>query len=334
MDRYELSKRAAMRLMAGAALLPALPTGLRAQTKDDYPNRLVELVVGFAAGGQSDILGRKLALQLSKELNGNFVVLNKEGASSTIAARYVTTSKPDGYTILLGGGSGMIMAPLVMKVPFDPVKDFRSISLLTTAALCISVHPSVPAKDLNELVALIKKNPDKYSYATSGAGGSDHLTGELFKQAAGDLPLLHVPYRGAAPAATSVMGGEVPILVSTLSSIYPYHTAGQLRMLVMTGEKRNASAPEIPTAVEQGFTDLVAETSNFLTVAAAAPKEVVAKLFDATSKIMSRSAFLDELRAAQFDPVTGSSPEATDAYIAREVVKWRRVVERAKLSIQ
>lgn len=332
--QFDADKRRTLELAAASIGTALASNPFMVNAAEAYPSQPINLIVGFAAGGQSDILGRKVAMQLGKELSTPVVVQNKEGATSTIAVRYVATAKPDGYTLLLGGGSGMVMAPLVMKVPFDPIKDFSSICMLTTAALSISVHPSLPAKNLKELVALIKQQPEKYSYGSSGFGGSDHMTGELFKQVAGDLKLLHVPYKGAAPASQAVIGGQLPILISTFSSVYKYHKTGQMRMLAMTSEKRHESAPEMPTALEQGFDGLVAETYNFLTIPAGTPRDVIATLRAATTKMMARPEFIADLKAAQFDPVIGSTPETTDAFLASEVKKWRRVAEVARITPQ
>lgn len=329
-----LSRRHALSLIAGAcgATLAGLP--VVGFSKETYPTRPVTLVVGFAAGGQSDILGRKFAAELGKVLGQPVVVQNKDGATATIAGRYVAATKPDGYNLLLGGSSGMVMAPLVIKVPFDPVKDFQSVAMLTTAAVSISVHPSVPAKNLKELVELIRKNPGKYTYANSGFGGVDHMTGELFKQTAGGLELLPVPYKGATPAIQDVIGGQVPVLISTFSSVYQYHKAGQVRMLAMTGAQRHESAPEMPTAVEQGYPGLVAEAFNFLTAPAGTPADVMSALREATTRLMATPEFIAELKAAQFDPVLKSTPKSTDAFLAEEVKRWRKVAERANIKPQ
>jgi len=329
-----INRRQALTLIAGACGAAVSGTFSLVHATESYPARPVNLIVGFAAGGQSDILGRKVATELSKALGQTVVVQNKEGATATIAGRYVAASKPDGYNLLLGGSSGMVMAPLVIDVPFDPVKDFSSIAMLTTAAVSISVHPSVPAHNLNELVELIKKNPGKYSYAHSGFGGVDHMTGELFKQVAGDLNLMPIPYKGASPALHDVIGGQVPILISTFSSVYPYHKSGQVRMLAMTGANRHESAPEMPTAVEQGYPDLVSAAFNYLTTRAGTPADVMAVLRAAATEVMSRPEFIAELKAAQFDPVQGSTPESTDAFLAEQVQKWSKVAQQANIKAQ
>lgn len=328
---FDIQRRRAISLIAGAVGASTLALPQLASAEDKYPNRAVNLVVGFAAGGQSDILARKIAKEMGRELGQSIVVQNKEGATSTIAIRFVAAAKPDGYNVLLAGSSGMVMAPLVMKLPFDPVKDFNSVGMVTKAAISISVHPSVPAKNLKELIELVRRNPGKYSYAHSGFGGVDHMTGEFFKQAAGGLDILAVPYKGAAPAATGVIGGEVPILITTFSSAYPFHKNGQLRMLAMTGARRSDSAPDMPTAAEQGVEALVAETYNWLTLPAGTPPEVIAALRAANTRILANPAFIAELKAAQFEPVPVSTPQSTDSTIAAEVTKWRKVAAQANI---
>lgn len=322
--------RAVVRAAVSALVLGSLATPLLAQ--EHYPSRPVSLVVGFSAGGQSDILGRKLAARLGSLIGGNIVVVNKDGASSTIGVRFAAEAKPDGYTLLLGGCSGMIMAPLSMKVTYDPIKDFRSIAMITRQSSAIAVHPSVPANNLRELVALIKANPDKYTYATSGVGGSDHLTAELFAQTAGDLKMLQIPYRGGAPAMSAVIGGQVPLVFTALSGIVPTWKAGQIRLLAVTSTKRTASAPEIPTAEESGVPGMVAESCNFLTAPAKTPAPIIEALRVAMVKLMADPSFQAELVAMGSDPVPESTPESTDKYIAAEITKWKQVVAKAKIT--
>lgn len=318
---------------AAAALAMLLAAGLSVTSfaQEPYPSRPVTLVVGFSAGGQSDILGRKLAARLGPMIGGTVVVLNKEGATSTIGARYVAESKPDGYTLLLGGCSGMVMAPLVMKVTYDPLKSFRSIAMLTRQSQAIAVHPSVPANNLQELISLIKANPGKYSYATGGIGGSDHLTAELFSQIAGDLKMLHVPFKGGAPAMSAVVGGQIPVVITALSGIYPNWKAGQIRLLAVTSPKRASMAPDTPTAEEAGL-PMVAEACNFLTAPAQTPAPVIELLRSATSRLMADPGFIAELVAMGSEPVPQSTPESTDRYIQSEIEKWRKVVAKANIT--
>lgn len=300
--------------------------------QNDYPVRPIKLVVGFAAGGQSDILGRKLAARLVPILSQQIVVENRVGATATLATSYVANADPDGYTLLLGGASASVMAPLIMTgITYDPIKDFSSIAMLTSAMMSISVHPSVPVETLPQLVALIKANPGKYSYASSGVGGSDHLAGELFKLEAGLPGLEHVPYKGAAPAIQDAIAGHIPVLCTTLSSILPHVQSGRLKVLAVTGQQRSPMVPDVPTAVESGYQGVVAETFNFLTAPARTPQPIIDRLSRAVSEAMSDAEFIADLQRASFATVSDSNPEKTNKFLGEEIAKWRRVVEAAKL---
>lgn len=319
--------------LAGAAI--ALGFASSAGAQESYPSRPIKLIVGFAAGGQSDILARKVGAKLGPVLGQNIVVENRVGATATLATAHVANAEPDGYTILMGGASASVMAPLVMKgIPYDPVNDFASVALLTTAMMSISVHPSVPAKTLPELVALVKANPGKYSFASSGIGGSDHLAGELFKLEAGNLPLEHVAYKGAAPAIQDVVAGHVPVLCTTLSSIQQAVASGRLKLLAVTGPARSPAAPDVPTAVEAGYPGVIAETFNFVTVPAKTPKPIIEKLSKALAQVMADKELLAELAKLSFTTVSDTSPEKTDRFLKDEIAKWRRVVNAAKITPQ
>jgi tripartite-type tricarboxylate transporter receptor subunit TctC len=326
--RTLLGYGAATAAMIGASGLVASP----ARAQNAYPTRPIKLVVGFAAGGQSDILGRKLAARLVPILGQPIVVENRVGATATLATAHVANAEPDGYTLLLGGASASVMAPLIMPgITYDPIKDFSSVALLTSAMMSISVHPSVPVETLPQLVALVKANPGKYTYASSGIGGSDHLAGELFKLEAGLPRLEHVPYKGAAPAIQDAIAGHVPVLCTTLSSILPHVQSGRLKLLAVTGPQRSPMVPDVPTAVESGYPGVVAETFNFLTAPARTPQPVIDRLSQAASEAMSDAEFLADLQRASFATVSNSNPEKTNQFLKDEIAKWRRVVEAAKL---
>lgn len=331
-DSMNANRRRTLQLgLAGAATALGFVRNTGAQ--ENYPSRPIKLVVGFAAGGQSDILARKVGAKLAPVMGQSIVVENRVGATATLATAHVANAEPDGYTILMGGASASVMAPLVMKgIPYDPIKDFSSVALLTTAMMSISVHPSVPAKTLPELVALVKANPGKYSFASSGVGGSDHLAGELFKLEAGNLPLEHVGYKGAAPALLDVVAGHVPVLCTTLSSVQQAVSSGRLRLLAVTGPKRSPANPDVPTAIEAGYPGVVAETFNFLTVPAKTPKPIIEKLSKAVAEVMADKELLAELAKLSFTTVSDISPEKTDQFLRDEIAKWRRVVNAAKIT--
>jgi tripartite-type tricarboxylate transporter receptor subunit TctC len=310
------------------------PLGSWANADELYPTKPITLLVGFAPGGQSDILARKIGKLLEADLNVPVVIKNLPGAASTMSLRQLASAKPDGYTLAVTGGSGMVMAPLIMKVPYSPTRSFKTVGMVTMAGGAIAVHPSVPARNLTELVQLIKASPDKYSFAHSGTGGIDHLTGELFKKVAGDLKLVDIPYPGSAPAIQAVVAGQVPVLSATFSSTYKFHQAGQLRVLAITSAKRSQLSPEVQTAAEQGLKDLMAETYNFVTAPIDIPEPVLTKFRGSIAKIIGQPAVSADLAASGFEPVTNMSPEAADAFIAAESVKWRKVVESPKITVE
>jgi len=220
-----------------------------------YPNKPVRLVVSFSAGGISDVLARALAIPLSKQLGQQVVVENKPGAGTTIAADYIAKQAPDGYTIWLQDiTTHAINVALYSKLPYDSVKDFTYIAMVASTPLMLVVHPSTPAKSVRELIALLKANPGKYSYGSSGNGTIVHLSAEMLKSAAG-VDALHVPYKGSNPATAAILGGEVSFVFSTMPPAISNAKAGKLRALAVTTAKRVDAAPEVPTMIESGLRD-------------------------------------------------------------------------------
>jgi len=218
----------------------------------DYPNKPVRLVVSFAAGGISDVLARALAIPLSKQLGQQVIVDNKPGAGTTIAGDYIARAAPDGYTIWLQDiTTHAINVNLYSKLPYDSVKDFTYIAMVASTPLMLVVHPSTPANNVRELIALLKANPGKYSYGSSGTGTIVHLASEMLKASAG-VDALHVPYKGSNPATAAILGGEVTFVFSTMPPAISNAKAGKLRALAVTTAARVAPAPEVPTMVEAG----------------------------------------------------------------------------------
>lgn len=320
----------ALAAAAGLVATAALPA---AATAASFPERPLTLVVGYSPGGQTDSIARMVATRLGNVLGQTVIVQNKEGAASTIAYRYVAESRPDGYTIMFGGTSAHAIAPVLTKVSYDAVKDFRSVGKVSTLPLSISVNTDVPAKSLQDLIGLIKKDPGAYSYATGGAGGIEHLTGEMFKQAIGASALLHVPFKGGTPAATAVIGKQIPILINPLSTVFPYADAGKLRVLAVTSAERMAAQPNLPTAIESGLPDFVAEGFNVLLVPSETPDDVVAKLNEGLTKVMSDPKFVQDLIAMKVNPQPASTPEETDAYLKGEVKRWADAIKTAGVTI-
>ncbi len=313
-------------LMIFAALAAYLPQMAKAQGA--YPERTVRLVVPFAPGGSTDVLGRKLATKLGPLLGQSAVVENKAGAAGVIGCTEVAHSRPDGYTLLIGTTGTHAINPSTMVNPtYDAVRDFAPIAVLGTQPFSIAIHPSLPAKALLELVSLVRPNPGKYAYASAGAGGIAHLTAELFKQLAGGLDITHVPYRGGGPALQDVLAGQVSIFSDSFSTTYPHHRSGRLRVLAMTGTKRSPAAPEIPTAIEAGIPGLVSSTAGILLAPARTPRPIIEILHRVVMKVMADEAFLKDLEALSIEPIPDSDPDKSAQFIKSEIAKWAPIIK-------
>jgi tripartite-type tricarboxylate transporter receptor subunit TctC len=268
----QFTRRAA--LGAAAAALAAATLSVQAA---GFPDKPVKIAVGFAAGGGADIIARMAGTQMGVQTGQSFLVENKAGATGTIAATYVAKSPADGYTIFLGSQSTMLVAPAIYpKLQFDPLKDFTPISMLVSMPMILAVHPSVPAKNMQELIALAKKGG--LSYASAGAGGPQHVAGELFKAGLG-LDMTHVPYKGEAPALTDAIGGQVPVLFSNVPAVAQYIQSGKLRPIAVTSLKRHPAFPDVPTIAESAkLPDFEVLTWYGLFAPAGTPADVVKKL--------------------------------------------------------
>ena len=323
-------------LASGLAALaaPALaPLSVFAQGK--YPDRPVRLIVPFPPGGAFDTIGRPWAERMKGPF-GTIVIENIGGAGGAVGAAQASRSRPDGYTLLLGGATTHITEALLKTKPtFDPLKDLEAISPIAVTAFAIAVHPSVPAKDLKEFIAYVKANPGKVSYGTAGHGSLNHLTGELFKLRAGLTDLPHVPYRGAGPGLTDLLAGQIPALVPAMTNIVlEHHRAGKLRILAVTHHKRLAAATEIPTSVEQGFPDLVAP--NFIGVFAptGVPRDILDTIAAANLKLLADKSYQDLLISGTFELEPPLSSAAYKAYVESELTRWRPIVTAMGITIE
>src|SRR4051794_11807677 len=318
-----------MRLLAAlVALMLSAATALA----QGYPNKPVRVVVGFAAGGPSDVIGRIVAQKLSEALGQQFYVENVGGAGGNTAAGQVARAAPDGYTIHIVSTGFMVNMSLYAKVPYDAVKDFAPVTLVAYSPNVVVVNPSVPAKTLSELVQLIRDNPGKYSFAGPGVGSTPHLGGELFRLAFG-LDLVHVPFAGAGPAVQATVGGHTPIAFTALPSSLSAIQAGQLRALGVAASKRAANMPDVPTFAEQGIKDQDADTLTGIVAPAGTPKEIVDLLYREIAKAVSQPEVRDRLTTLGFDPVA-NTPDEFGARIRLEIDKWGKVVRDAKLRIE
>ena len=320
--------------IAAAAFAAALSTGL-ASGQDKYPDRSIRMLVGFAAGGPTDVIARKLAAKIGPILGQSMVVENKPGAATTIATAELVRSRPDGYTLYFTGSAALTITPLsIPNLSYDVAKDIAPVALVAAEHLAIAVNPAVPARNLRELAALVKANPGKYNFASSGTGNVGHLTGELFKMQAGGMDMPHVAYKGAGPAMQDVLAGHVPVLAAGLGSMYTQHQSGKLVVLAVTNEKRSSTATDIPTAAEAGFPELLT-TSVFIVLApAGTPGPIVERVSKAIAQTMADEEFLKDLRQNTVEPIVGSTPAKTGQFITNELNKWSMLVKTTGIKLQ
>jgi tripartite-type tricarboxylate transporter receptor subunit TctC len=321
----KLPRRQLMHRAAGAAALLAVSRFAWAQT---YPSRPVRIIVGFAAGGPNDILARLIGQWLSERLGQPFVIENKPGAGSNIATEAVVRASPDGYTLLLVGSPNAINATLYDKLNFNFIRDIAPVASLIRGVLVMVVHPSVPATTLPEFIAYAKANPGKLSYGSGGVGGITHITPELFKMMAG-VNMVHVPYRGVAPALTDLLGGQVQVLFGNPAQSIQYIRAGKLRALAITTATRLEALPDIPTVGEfvPGY-----EASSVFGLGAPnnTPTEIIDKLNNEINAALADPKF--KVRLANLDGmVLGGSPVDFGKLIADETEKWGKVIRFAKI---
>lgn len=308
-----------------ACLALAVSTPVCAQT---YPARPVILVVPAPAGGPTDIIGRQVAQLLTVQMGQNFLVENRSGAGNTLGADFVARAKPDGYTLLIGSPSSHAIAPSIYpKLPYDPVKDFTQVIMMVTAPLALAIHPSVPAANLKEFIALAKSRPGQLNFASGGSGTTSHLTGEYFKLAAG-VKIVHVPYKGSGQATTDLMTGQIQMMFIGVHSSIPLIQAGKLRSLGVSSKKRSELVPDLPTLEEAGLRGFHVTTWYGLLGPAGLPRPIVVALNEAITKGMKDAGARQRLAAQGFEIVTGT-PEQFSSELAREVETWGKVVKQS-----
>lgn len=292
-----------------------------------YPNKAVRLIVPFAAGGSTDIIGRTVAQKLNEMWGQPVVVDNRPGGSTVIGTDIVAKSPPDGHTLLVTPAPFTIVPSLLSKLPYDPQKDFEPVTLINTTPLVVVVNPGVPARSVKELVALARAKPGLLNYGSSGSGGSNHLAGELFNAMAG-VKLVHIPYKGNAPALTDLVGGHVDLVFNGLTSALPFIKSGKLRPLAVTSLTRAGALPAIPTLDESGLKGFQAVAWNGLTAPARTPRDVINRINAGVVKVMKSAELADRLKAEGSDPV-GSSVEHYSAFLRDEIAKWGKVIQFA-----
>jgi tripartite-type tricarboxylate transporter receptor subunit TctC len=308
--------------LSGALLLGAVSAVLA----QSYPSRPIRFIVPFAPGGSTDTLARTLSIKLAEALGQQVVVDNRAGGNGNIGTDLVAHAAPGGYTILLGYIANLAIGPsLYAKLPYDPIRDFAPVTLLAVAPNILVVHPSVPAKNFQEFIAYAKANPAKINFASSAVASPGHLSGELLNLAAG-IHMQHVPYKGAGQAVVDLVGGQVQMMVSGMSSVMPHIKAGRLRPLAVTGARRSPAVPEVPTIAESGFPKFEATAWYGVLAPAGTPLPIVTRLHDEIIRALKMPDVKERLEYVGFE-IVGSTPAAFGAYIKAEITKWAPVVK-------
>jgi tripartite-type tricarboxylate transporter receptor subunit TctC len=312
---------------AGAAI--AAPALIGRAAAQSYPTRPVRVIVPFAPGGITDVVGRLIAEKWGEQLGKQFYVENLTGGSGNIGMGQGAKAAPDGYTVLTAFVSYAVNPALFAKVPYDPVKDFDPVSLAVTSTTVLVVNPSVPAKTVDELIALIRANPGKYNYASAGSGTTSHLAGEQFRLSLG-LDIVHIPYSGGAPAIASVVAGHTPIGLVAPNVAIPQMQDNKVRALAVTSAARSATMPDVPTMAEAGHPGIEGESWVGFVVPAGTPKDVVATLNRAVVRMLGEADMKERLATLGFDPV-GSTPEGFAARLKTELALWSKVIRAADI---
>ena len=308
-------------------LLLALTSPALAQT---YPNKPVRLVVGYAPGGPNDTVARIVGQKLSESLGVPVTVDNRPGADSMIGTQLVAKSAPDGHTTGMISASATIHPSVYTNVPYDITKDFSHVTVLASSAFALVVNASLPAKSVKELVALGKARPGQLNFASSGVGGTLHLSGELFKTMA-QIEMTHVSYKGGAPAATAVVSGQIELMFAPLGVVMPHVKSGRLRMLAVTSAQRWPSVPDVPTVAEAGLAGYESTGWYGIVAPLRTPPPIVTRIHQEIAKGLATPDVRQRFASFDLEPI-GSSPEQMTSHVRAEVAKWARVVRDAKLS--
>ncbi|HXI07411.1 MAG: Bug family tripartite tricarboxylate transporter substrate binding protein [Bradyrhizobium sp.] len=299
----------------------------------DYPTRPIRLVVPYAAGGPTDVLGRIVGEYLGRDLKQPVVVENKAGAQGAIGAETVARAEPDGYTLLFTAASLFVLNPvLYKKLSYDPVKDFRMLALITDLPVVMEVHPSVPANTVAEFVAYAKQNPGKLNFGSAGTGGTIHLAGEMFKQMAG-VDIVHVPYKGAGPALSDLLSGNIQLMFDTLGTALPPVKAGMLRPLGVSSHRRIADLPDVPTIAESGYPDYAVGVWYGVSAPAKVPEEITQKITASINRALNDEPFRASLEKIGFPALRPQSQAEIDKFVTEDRARWSAVVKSLNISL-
>ena len=311
------------------ALLLAASFAAAPAHAQSYPSKPVRIISPYSPGGLGDLIPRAVGIGLTESLGQQIIVDNRPGASQIIGMQVAAKSPPDGYTLVFGSVTSLAINPSVHKaLPYDPVKDFAPVALCVTTPLYLVVHPSLPARNVKELIALARQRPGALSYGSGGTGSSNHLAGELFKSLA-KVDLLHVPYKGAGPAMIDVMAGHIGMMFGAAGLAEA--KAGKVRVIAVTSAKRSGTAPELPTIAESGVPGYEATIWFGLLAPANTPQAIVNRLSQEIGKALAHPRMREQFPTVDITP---STPAAFSALIAREIPKWRKVIEGARITVE
>src|SRR5882757_1121089 len=297
-----------------------------------YPEKTIRIVVPFAPGGGTDVIARTLAQEMAKDLSATIIIENKPGAGTIIGTQTVDTSEPDGYTLLMGTFANAVNPSLNSRLPYDPHKDFAAVALIARSFNIVVVNPASPIKSIADLIAAAKSDPNKLSYGTYGTGTSAHLAGELFKNMA-KVNLTTVPYKGAAPAITDLLGGQIQVMFTTVASAASLIAAGQLRALAVTSAERSPAFPELPTVAEAGVPGYAAESWYGLYAPAKTPVEIIDRLNKSAAAAVQSEAF-KKLGVNEGLVMVAGPPAELDRYVRGEEERWRKVIGDANIKVE
>ena len=323
-----MKRREFLQFGTGGLIAALLSRGASAQP--GYPERTIKLIVPRPAGGVVDLIAREWSGKVSKFLGANYIE-NMGGGGGTIGAMAAARAPADGYTLLFGTNSELVISPLLGQAQYDPVTTFEPIAILCDSPASIVVHPSVPVSNLKELVTYTKQNKDRMNYGSAGAGTISNLAGELFKRLADVPEIVHVPYKGGGPAMADALAGQVLISTPMMSEqLFEFHKQGKLKILAVASERRLSSMPDIPTGAEQGYSELVARLFFGLFAPAGTPKPIIARVEQATRLAMQDPALQRNFQASGYETLATTDAASAADYVAKEIVRWRPILAQLR----